>query len=119
MRPSVAQVHLINRAALRAHEGRQFRQQHAADGGEIALSLEHVGKPGEVGLEPILLGILIGRGAQVLNHRVDIVFELHDLAARVDLDLASQIAFSDRGGDVGDGAHLCGQVSGEQIYVIG
>ena len=119
MRPSVAQVHLINRAVLRAHERRQLRQQHAADGGEIALSLEHVGEPGEVGLQPVLLGVLIGRGPQVPNHRVDIVFELRHLAARVDLDRASQIALGHGGGDFGDGAHLRGQVSGQQIYVVG
>src|SRR5260370_1413718 len=36
-----------------------------------------------VGLEPILLGIAVGREPEIVDHRIDIVFELGHLAARL------------------------------------
>ena len=44
--------------------------------------------------------------AQLLDHRVDRVFELQNLAADVDGDLLRQVAVRDRDGDLGDVAHL-------------
>ena len=98
---------------------RQLGQQHPADGAEVALALQHVGEPGEVGLQPVLLGVALGREPQVVDHRVDVVLELGDLAARLDLDRARQVALGHRGRDLGDGAHLGGEVGGEQVHVAG
>ena len=41
------------------------------------------------------------------------------LAARVDGDLLREIALRDRGRDVGDVAHLAGEVVGERVDVVG
>jgi hypothetical protein len=41
------------------------------------------------------------------------------LAARVDLDRAREIALGHGSGDLGDGAHLRGQVGGQQIHIGG
>ncbi len=64
---------LVNHAHVGIHQGRQLGQKQPADRGEIALALKHVGEFGEVGLEPVLLGIDIGREPQVANHRIDVV----------------------------------------------
>jgi hypothetical protein len=57
--------------------------------------------------------------AQLVDHRVDRVLELEDLAARVDRDLAAEVPICDRGGDVGDVAHLVGQVARHEVDVVG
>ena len=57
--------------------------------------------------------------AQVVDHRVDVVFELGDFAAGLHLNRARQVALGHRGGDLGDGAHLVGQVGGQQVDVAG
>ena len=110
---------LIDDALLRIHQRREFGQQQPADGGQIALALQHVGELGEVGLQPVLLGVAIRRQAQVVDHRVDVVFELGDFAARFDLNGAGQVAFGHRGRHLGDGAHLRGEVGGQQVDVAG
>ena len=51
-----------------------------------------------------------GEGVELVDHRVDGVLELEDLALHVDRDLARQVAARDRGRDLGDVAHLRGQV---------
>ena len=56
---------------------------------------------------------------ELIDHRVDGVLELEDLALDVDGDLARQIAVGDGGGDVGDVAHLAGQVRGHRVDVVG
>ena len=53
-----------------------------------------------------------GEGAKLVHHRVDGVLQLEDLALDVDGDLLGQVAVGDGGGDVGDVAHLGGQVAG-------
>ena len=53
-------VHLVDDALMSVDERRQFGQQQAAYGRQITLALQHVGELGEVGLQPILLGIAIG-----------------------------------------------------------
>src|SRR5207249_1378290 len=50
--------------------------------------------------------------------RVDRVFQLEDFALDVDGDLARQIAVGDGGGDLGDVAHLGGEVVGHRVDVI-
>ena len=47
---------------------------------------------------------------ELVDHRVDGVLELEDLALHVDRDLARQVAVGDGRGHVGDVAHLAGQV---------
>ena len=50
---------------------------------------------------------------------VDGVGERGDLALGVDRELALQVAVGDRGHDLGDAAHLAGQVGGHQVDVVG
>ena len=87
--------------------------------GQIALALQHAGKAGQVRLQPVLLGVAVGGEPQVVDHGVDVVFQLGDLAAGLHLDRAGQVALGDGGGDLGDGAHLVGQVVGQQVDVAG
>src|SRR5262249_21383785 len=58
-------------------------------------------------------------GAQLIDHRVDGVLELEDLALDVDGDLLRQVAGRDRGGHLRDVAHLRGQVLRQQVDVVG
>ncbi len=102
-----------------ATSGTELGQQHLADRLQVALALEHAAEPREVRLQPVLLGVAVGRQPQVVDHRVDVVLELRDLAACIDLDRARQVALRDRCGDVRDRAHLCRQVGGEQVHVAG
>ena len=111
--------HLVDDALMAAHQRHQLRQQHAADGRQVALSLQHAGEAGKVGLQPVLIGVALRRQAQVADHGVDVVFELGDLAACVDLNGARQVALGHGRRHLGDGAHLVGQVVGEQVHVAG
>src|SRR5439155_7119055 len=54
-------------------------------------------------------------GAELVDHRVDGVLELEDLAADVDGDLAGEVAVGDGGGDLGDVPDLRGQVAGHRV----
>ena len=112
-------VEVVDGALLRVHQRRQLGQQHLADGVQLALALQHAGELGEVGLQPVLLAVALGGLAQVRDHRVDVVLQLGDLAARLDLDRARQVALGHGGGDLGDGAHLRGEVGGQQVDVAG
>src|SRR4029077_632540 len=60
-----------------------------------------------------------GEGVELVDHDVDRVLQLEDLAADVDGDLSRQVAIRDGGGDVGDVAHLGGQVGRHQVDVVG
>ena len=51
-----------------------------------------------------------GERAQLLDHRVERLLEQQHLAAHVDGDLLRQVAAGDRGRDLGDVAHLRGEV---------
>ena len=55
-----------------------------------------------------------GEAAQLIDHRVDGVLELVDLALGVDGDLPRHVAVRDRGGDLGDVADLRGEVVRER-----
>ena len=55
-------------------------------------------------------GDLGGERAELVDHRVDRVLELEDLALGVDGDLLRQVAVGDGGRDLGDVAHLAGEV---------
>src|SRR5262249_52784835 len=80
---------------------------------------QHAREPGQVGLEPILLGVLAGGVLEVGDHLVDVVFELGDFAARLDVDVPSQIPLGHRGGHRRDRPDLRGQVGGQLVHVVG
>ena len=80
-----ARLHLIDHAMMRTDQGSEFRQQHAAHRGQIALALQHVGEARQIGLEPVLLGIAIGGQSQIADHRIDVVLQFRHFAARFDL----------------------------------
>ena len=60
-----------------------------------------------------------GEGAQLLHHRVQRFLQQQDLAAHVDGDLLRQVAAGDGGRDLGDVAHLAGQVGRHEVDVVG
>src|SRR5205823_11737462 len=64
-------------------------------------------------------GDLGGEGAQLIDHRVDGVLELEDLAARVDGDLLRQVAVGDRRRDERDVADLDGGSAHDRAPVPG
>ena len=77
---------------------------HALDLGlaaEDALGADLAGHAGHLGRER----------PQLVDHRVDRVLELEDLAARVDRDLLGQVALGHGGRHLGDVAHLVGSGS--------
>src|SRR5437867_4049342 len=88
---------------------------HPSDAGdrrlaaELAFGADLVGDPGH----------LAGEGIQLVDHRVDRVLELEDLALDVDGDLPAQVAAGDRLRDVGDVADLPGEVAGHRVDGVG
>ena len=86
---------------------------------QIALALHHAAELREVRLQPVLLGVALGRRAQVADHRVDVVLEFGHFAARVDLDRARQVALRHGGRHFRDRAHLGREVRREQVHVRG
>src|SRR6202035_5554285 len=60
-----------------------------------------------------------GKGIELVHHGVDGVLELQNFAAYVDRNLARQVAAGDRGRDLGDVAHLAGQVAGHEVDAVG
>src|SRR5438046_3776259 len=65
-----------------------------------------------------MAGVFSCRTAQVMDHRIDVFFELKNLAAHVDFDLFRQVTVGDGNRHVGDITHLSGQVAGHQVDVI-
>src|SRR6185437_704926 len=59
-----------------------------------------------------------GERAQLIDHGIDGLLQLQDLAAYVDRDLARQVAAGDGGGDLGDVAHLAGEITGHRVDVV-
>src|SRR5262249_23485790 len=57
--------------------------------------------------------------AELVDHRVDGVLELEDLALHVDGDLLREVAGSDRLRHVGDVPDLRGQVAGHEVDAVG
>ena len=60
-----------------------------------------------------------GEGVELIDHRVDGVLQLENLALDVDRDLARQVAARDGRRDFRDVADLRRQVGGEQVDVVG
>ena len=82
----------------------------------------HVGLAAEAAFGADLAGNarhFAGEAVELVDHRVDGFFELQDLAAHVDGDLARQIAAGDGGRHLGDVAHLGGEVAGHRVDRVG
>src|SRR5262249_51255492 len=62
---------------------------------------------------------LRGEGGELIDHRVDGVLQLEDLAPDVNRNLLAQAAGGSCGRDLGDVAHLPGQVGGHRVDVVG
>ena len=60
-----------------------------------------------------------GEAVELVDHDVDRVLELEDLALHVDGDLLGKVARGHRGGHLGDVADLAGEIVGHQIDVVG
>src|SRR5690606_17515672 len=64
-------------------------------------------------------GDLGGEGVQLVHHDVDGRLQFEDFPLHVDGDLLRQVAVGHGGGDLGDVAHLTGQVGGHEVHVVG
>src|SRR5207302_379251 len=60
-----------------------------------------------------------GEGAELVDHRVDGVLELEDLALDVDGDLSGEVAAGDGGGDRGDVADLGADATRRSADLVG
>src|SRR6185369_9226837 len=60
-----------------------------------------------------------GKAVELVDHRVDGVLELENLAFGVDRDFAREVAARHGGCDFRDVAHLTGQVRGHRVDVVG
>ena len=60
-----------------------------------------------------------GKGVELVDHGVDGVFQLQDLAAHVHRDLLGQVAVGDRGRHFGDVADLRRQVARHRVDALG
>src|SRR5262249_37532310 len=99
---------------------------HGVDGvGEVLPGAGHAVDPGlaaELASEARRGGHardLGGDGAELVDHRVDGVLELEDLALDVDGDLARQVTVGDGGRHLGDVANLGGEVAGHGVDGVG
>src|SRR5262249_25956916 len=62
---------------------------------------------------------LVGEGGERVDHGVDRVRELGDLALGLERELAAKIAVGHGRDDAGDAAHLTGQVARHGVDVVG
>ena len=88
------------------------------DAGDVA----HLGLAAELPFRAHLAGDagdLGGEAVELVDHRVDGVLQLEDLAPDVDGDLLGEVAVGDGGGDLGDVAHLAGEVAGHAVDAVG
>src|SRR5439155_18458253 len=69
---------------------------------ELAFGADFAGHSGDFG----------GKRVQLVHHGIDGVFQLEDFAFDIHGDFAVEVAFGDRGGHVGDVAHLRGEIPG-------
>src|SRR6185369_10379477 len=102
---------------LRVDQGSKFRKQHPADRSKIALPLQHAGEPRQVSLQPVLFRVALRREAEIIDHRVDVVFEFRDFAARLYLDRTREVTFGYGGGHFSDRANLVRKVVCQKVYV--
>ena len=109
----------IEDALLRVDQRRQLGEHQLADGEQVALALHHAGEPRDVGLQPVLLGVLAGGFLEVDDHLVDRVLQGRHFALRVDSDGSRQVALGHGGRHFRHGADLGRQVRGELVHVVG
>src|SRR5439155_197207 len=64
-------------------------------------------------------GDLGGEAVELVDHGVERLLQLKDLAAHVDRDLAREVAPGNGGGHLGDVAHLVGQIAGHGVDAVG
>jgi len=110
--------HRVEDAVLRRHERRELREDHVRHGGEIALTLEHARKALQVRLQPVLLDVLPRCLPQVADHLVQLVLQNGDLTLGLHPDLPREVALGDGGRNLGDGAHLVGEIRGQLVDVV-
>ena len=98
------QVDVVGQVLPRARDARHHRlAAEPAVGADFARHARHFG----------------GERVQLVDHRVERFLELQDLAAHVHRDLLRQVAAGDGGRDLGDVAHLPGQVARHEVDVVG
>ena len=96
---------LVRLAAMKFTESVRSRQVpdtplHLGLTAELAFGADLAGDAGD----------LVGERRELVDHRVDRVLQLEDLALRVDGDLLGQVTVGDGGRDLGDVADLAGEV---------
>ena len=82
----------------------------------------HLGLAAELALGADLAGDARhfgGEAVELVDHRVDGVLQLENLALHVDRDFLGKVAVGHGGGHVGDVAHLAGEVGGHEVDVVG
>ena len=82
----------------------------------------HLGLAAELPLDAHLAGHgghLLGEGGQRVGHLVDRVGQRRDLPLGLDDQLPLQVAVGDGGDDLGDPAHLAGEVAGHAVDAVG
>ena len=132
--PLASTPHLTGQVALR-HRGRhlgdrahlvgQVRRELVHVVGQVlpdARDLLRLGLAAELALDAHLAGHardLAGEPVELVDHRVDGVLQLEELAPDVRGDLLAEVAVGHRGRDLGDVADLTGEVAGHQVDVVG
>src|SRR5207253_1110924 len=91
--------------------------QHPSDRSEITLPLQHARETSEVGLKPVLLGVALRGEAEVVDHGVDVIFQLCHFTAGLDLNRTREVAFGHSSRDFSDSSHLIGEVVGQEVHV--
>src|SRR5207245_1269989 len=76
---------------------------------QLAFGTDLAGHPGD----------LAGEGVELVDHDVDGVLELEDLAPDIDRDLSGEVAAGHGRDDFGDVADLGGQAGGQLVDVVG
>ena len=108
----------VELSLLRADHRRQLGQDQVTDGDQVFLALQHARELGQVGLEPVLLGVDLGRVLEVADHLVDGVFQRGHLAQRLHRDRPRQVALRHCRRHLGNRAHLGRQVGGQLVHVL-
>ena len=119
LRRFAAGVQDVKDGLLGADHGGQLGEDEPADRVKVLLALEHAAELGEVGLEPVLLGVFLRRIAQVSDHFVDVILQHRHFALRIHGDGTRQVALGHGGGHFGDSAHLRGKVCRQLVHVFG
>ncbi len=108
----------IEHAILRVHQRRELGHDQVRHCGEVAFALQHAAEAGEVGLEPVLLGVLQRLILEVADHLVDRVLEGRHFTRRLDGDGSGEVALGHSRRHVGDRPDLVGKVRGELVHVV-